>query len=137
PGTWFVRDVKTGSLAVIKSISVSTLTEAAKRRLEHEQAVFQHAAREFLAPLKEIGRSRDHWYCVRDFVAGRPLGEQLKESRLTVAETLAVARCLLRAIQNLHAQYVLHGNVKPSNLILHRADSDWTATLVDGGCWDH
>lgn len=134
--TWLVRDKKTGDAAVIKAVSLETLAAGARMRLEHEQAAFQNTAPEFLAPLKEIGRGREQWFCLRDFVVGRTLSVRLAESPLSVVETLAVGRCLLTAIQRLHARGMLHGNIKPSNLILNLVEEKLLATLVDGGIRD-
>ena len=89
-----------------------------------------------LAPLRDFGRSGDCWYCVRDYIHGRTLQSRLAEAALDVVETLAVGRCLLSAIQNLHSRGELHGNIKPSNLIVNIEGAIDTATLVDGGLRD-
>ncbi len=136
PETLLAVGRQTGKTVVIKTVSIQSLTAGARLRLEHEQVVFQTATSNWLAPLREIGRSRDCWYCIRNFVPGRTLESRLRESALSATETLAVGRCLLTAVQNLHSQGLLHRNIKPSNLIVNIGQTIDGATLVDGGLWD-
>ena len=131
-----VRETHSGSVKVVKSVPLQTLTPAAKLRLEHEQATLQHIVPECLAPLREIGRGRESWFCVRDYIPGCALSAKLRESPLSVRLTLDVGRCLLTGIQHLHSRGILHGNIKPSNLIIEGDESNLLATLVDGGLKD-
>jgi len=126
----------TGVPNVLKVVPLHSLNAGVRLRLEHEQAVFQDGSQEHLESFREIGQGDEHWYCVRRFVPGRPLSERLRESPLSVAELLAVGRCLLSATHNLHSRGVLHGNIKPSNLIVSKEKILSTATLVDGGLWN-
>src|SRR5262245_26073470 len=82
--TRLVRDAKTGSTAVIKSISLPTFSTGSKLRLEHELSAFQNVSPECLAPLREIGRGSEHWHGVREFVPGSSLADRLKDSPLSV-----------------------------------------------------
>ncbi|MFO0918174.1 MAG: response regulator [Planctomycetaceae bacterium] len=134
--TVLARDRETGAAAIIKSLPLEALSVGARLRLEHEQATFQNAARETLEPVRQIGHGQDNWHFVRGFVPGRALTARLSESSLTVAETLSVGRCLLTAIQTLHSSGVMHGNIKPSNLLINEDHAGMSAVLVDGGLWD-
>jgi len=127
---------QTGKSTVIKSVSLEMLNAGARLRLEHEQSAFQNVAADWLEPLREIDRDRESWYCIRGFVPGRTLEARLRDGALSVAETLAVGRCLLTALQNLHGHRTLHGNIKPANLIVNIGKIVDRATLVDGGLWD-
>lgn len=127
---------QTGESVVIKKLSLQTLTASAQFRLEHECTGFQNVTLDGLAPLRDIVRSGDCWYCIRDYIPGQPMEARLREGALDVTETLAVGRCLLTAIQHLHARGELHGNIKPSNLIVNAEGTIHTATLVDGGLRD-
>ena len=125
-----------GATVVVKSIPLQALTAGVQLRLQHEQAAFQNLTPEWLAPLREIRRSRDCWYCIRNYAEGVTLQSRLRDAALSVAETLNVGRCLLRGLRELHAHGGLHGNIKPSNLIVNPSGPCETATLVDGGLWD-
>lgn len=127
---------QTGETAVIKAFSVQLLTAGARLRLEHEQSSFLNGKPECLEPLREIGRDRDWWYYVRGFVPGDTLRSRLSESALTVNETLTVGRSLLAAVHQLHSHGILHGNIKPTNLIVNLNGQIDKAVLVDGGLWN-
>ena len=134
-----VRDRQTGDEAIVKSISLRTLPVSARLQLEHEQAAFQGVRSDTLEPLREISRGDDRWLILRGFVPGRPLSTRLAESALSLSETISLGRCLLTALDALHSKDALHGNLKPSNLVIRTDGSaeEITATLVDGGLGDH
>lgn len=131
--TLLAAEQDTGKSVVIKRFSQQALTASAQLRLEHECIAFQNVSLNGLAPLREIIRTGDSWYCLRDYVPGRTLESTLREGALDIPETLAVARCLLTAVHNLHSRGELHGNIKPSNLIVNAEGLVDSATLVDGG----
>src|SRR5436190_14153235 len=116
--TMLALDDQTRENVVIKAISSSTLTAGARLRLEHEQAVLEKIGNGSLASLRELGRSDDCWYCIRNFVPGQTLADRLRHGPLSLDDALDVGRSLLAAIQTLHSQAVLHRNIKPSNMIL-------------------
>jgi two-component system sensor kinase len=128
----------TGDQCVAKSLGLRTLPVSARLRLEHEQAAFQGTSFDFLETARGIQRSDDQWLVLRRFVPGIPLSKRLGQSALTLTETLAVARSLLAALEALHGRGALHGNLKPSNIILRNAADDGpAATVVDSGCGDY
>lgn len=54
---------------------------------------------------------------VEEYIAGRSLADYLTESH-SVEEHDAVARKLMDALQSIHAHFMLHRNLKPSNIII-------------------
>ena len=54
---------------------------------------------------------------VEEYIAGRSLADYLTESH-SAEEHDAVARQLMDALQSIHAHYMLHRNLKPSNIII-------------------
>jgi two-component system sensor kinase len=135
-GTLIAVERQSGQSVVIKKISHQSLTAGAQLRLEHEHIAFQNVVHDGLSPLRDIVRSTDCWYCIREFIPGRTLESRLREAALGVTETLVLGRRLLTAIRNLHSHAGLHGNIKPSNLIVNSEGSLVTATLVDAGMRD-
>jgi len=126
---------ESGEAMVIKAIALPTLSAGARLRLEHEQGVLRDSGSAYLAPIQEIGRSAGWWYCVRSHIPGVTLAARLARGALGLAESLAVARCLLSAVQTLHGHGVLHRNIKPTNLVLTATGPAGEAVLVDGGLW--
>lgn len=129
-------ECQTGETVVIKTVPLHGLTAGARIRLEHEQTAFHDAQMDHIAPVREIGQGRDCWHFVRSHIDGISLKSRLCESPLNLTEALSVARCLMTALQGLHARGGLHGNIKPSNLILQRRNGLDVATLIDGGLND-
>ena len=50
---------------------------------------------------------------------------------MRVRETMALARCLMSALQVVHDEGVLHRDLKPANIILQETDGMPRATLID------
>ena len=136
PDTLLAIKCQTGETVVIKTVPLQNLTAGTRIRLEHEQTAFHESPLNYIVPLLEIGQGKDRWHFVRNYVSGTSLKSRLCDSPLNLKETLSVARCLMTAIQGLHSRGGLHGNIKPSNLILQRQDGVDSATLIDGGLSD-
>ena len=69
-------------------------------------------------------------YFVMELVEGRPISEYAVEARLTVRELLMVFRQVCAAVQYAHAHLVVHGDIKPNNIVV---TSDGVAKLLDFG----
>lgn len=129
-------DRESGRSVVIKAVPTHELTAGTKLRLEHERASFKIVGQDGLEPIREIGKHADWWYCIRSFIPGRTLAARLAESWLSVGETLSVGISLLKAIRHLSSAGGLHGNIKPSNLIIEHEGTVEKVVVVDGGLWN-
>jgi predicted Ser/Thr protein kinase len=70
-------------------------------------------------------------YFAMDFVEGEPLSDLLGRRRGVSADTFALlAASLLDAVQTLHSNEVLHGDIKPGNVIVR---PDKSVVLIDFG----
>ncbi len=74
-------------------------------------------------------------YLVMEYLEGQPLRDVLKDRRtLPIPEALALFRAVAAAIDAAHAQNIVHGDLKPSNLYLAKqADSSEVLKVVDFG----
>ncbi|MDX2242069.1 MAG: bifunctional serine/threonine-protein kinase/ABC transporter substrate-binding protein [Leptolyngbyaceae cyanobacterium bins.302] len=72
------------------------------------------------------------FYLVQEFVEGHPLSEELvKGVPLSEVEVIPILEDVLGVLEYVHAQGVIHRDVKPANLIRRRQDSK--LVLIDFG----
>jgi serine/threonine protein kinase len=132
--TFLGRDLRNGDPVVIKQTRASNIPPGAQLRLEHEAEVLRELAASGVAPLLDVGRDGDSFYLVMPFVEGVTLAERIaRGGALSVLDTLAVGRGLMRALQAAHDQGVLHRDVTPSNVIVGSGSPPERVTLIDFG----
>lgn len=79
----------------------------------------------------ETGRTVDgRTFLLREFLAGRPLGECFPE---TVAGVLDLATQLLETLAFVHMRGILHHDIKPSNVLVCEVDGAPSYILLDFG----
>ncbi len=66
----------------------------------------------------ELDEDAGRLFIAMELLDGEPLSERLKRGPLTLVETLSLGREMLGALDALHAQGVIHRDVKPSNVFL-------------------
>ncbi|MGA2902241.1 MAG: serine/threonine-protein kinase [Candidatus Korobacteraceae bacterium] len=78
-------------------------------------------------------------YVVWEFIDGQPLSVLLKDGPLLESEVLAIGRDVSAAIAAIWSRRVVHGDIKPSNIMIRKfdgpitADSEVSAVLIDLG----
>lgn len=73
-------------------------------------------------------------YIVMEFIEGHSLKDRLDETPLPPQEVAAIGAAIAVALHDLHAQHVLHLDVKPSNVIMRE---NGEAALIDYGLARH
>ena len=126
-------DLEQGGTVIIKAAAAATVSFSAQMRLEHEAEVLRKVQSPFLASVLEVGRDGRLLFLVTPFVSGLTLEERLREGALSIEDATAVGRSLLTALGEAHDQGVLHGNVKPANVIVDGGSPLENAVLVDFG----
>ncbi|MGW9627509.1 protein kinase domain-containing protein [Microbacterium sp. NPDC055521] len=78
-------------------------------------------------------------YLVMEFIDGPTLATHLTRGPLSGREAAAIGRDLADALRVVHQRDIVHRDVKPSNVLLARADGDagWNAKLTDFGIAFH
>ena len=69
-------------------------------------------------------------FIVSEFIDGRDLAKRLKESELSISETVELVATVAEALHFAHTQGLVHRDVKPANILL---DKSGRAFLVDFG----
>jgi uracil-DNA glycosylase family 4 len=72
-------------------------------------------------------------YLVMDYFAGDTLDERARTKALEVEDVLAVARGIASGLHAAHGKGILHRDVKPANLLVHKEGGGWGVKLIDFG----
>jgi LSD1 subclass zinc finger protein len=67
----------------------------------------------------DVGRDKGRVFCAAEYVEGRSLRSVLDSGKpLAVVEALRIAKRVAEILRYAHAQGVIHGEIKPSNIVL-------------------
>lgn len=93
--------------------------EAEKNLLDEARATAkqEHPAR---VTVYEVGRFRDLPYVVLEYVDGTPFDKLMADGPLEPAQAVAYVGQLCEGLREAHAHGTVHGDIKPSNLMLDR-----------------
>jgi serine/threonine protein kinase len=76
-----------------------------------------------IVQIYSIGQDNGHHYFVMQYVDGESLADRLaRRSRLSVEETLQIARGCLAGLIAAHQRQLIHRDIKPGNILLDRED---------------
>jgi PAS domain S-box-containing protein len=98
---------------------------AGLERLEHEYALRAELDAAWAARPIALARHNDRWTLVLEDPGGEPL-DRLLDGALETSEFLRVAIRLTNALGQMHERGLIHKNIKPGNILVHRAS---------GGVW--
>jgi serine/threonine protein kinase len=105
-------------------------------RVRREIGAMQNVSHPNLARLIEHGfcdvASKHTSYLAWEFIEGQPLSAQLKTGPLLESEVLAIGRDVSAAIAEIWSQRIVHGDIKPSNIMLRNSDGYIMVGSVDG-----
>lgn len=102
---------------------------ATPAEIEHEREVAARLRHRNLARILAVGAHGDRRWLASEYLAGGDLTARIA-ARMRVADALAVVGDVARGLGHAHARGVVHGDVKPAN-ILFRGSGE--AVLVDFG----
>ncbi|RQM29384.1 hypothetical protein B5M09_004393 [Aphanomyces astaci] len=131
----------------IKRVS-KTLTSKAK--FVHEVSILQQLqGTNHVVQLKDAFEAPDDWILVTEYVPGGELFDRLvQHGTFSEQHAKSIARDLAETLITLHAQRLVHGDVKPENILLDSANDDSARMILidfglsfrasEGGChlWD-
>ncbi len=84
-------------------------------------------------PKAVIPKNRTHRYYVMEALDGMNLKEYLKSRKLSIEESILLAKTLLRASQYLLKYDLVHGDIKPENIILLNRHDKKIFKIIDFG----
>lgn len=127
------RKLRSGEVVALKVLPPSAATETIVERFRREADVASHLGHENIVQFLEFGYDERHrcHYCVLEFIEGEDLGRRIKRhGKLSEKEAVSVARQIAEALEHAWGQGLVHGDVKPKNIML---TPDGHAKLLDLG----
>jgi len=112
-------NVHDGSQAALKLLNPASALEPENRqRLEREHLLVSRLAHPNIVRFLECGEHHGRLYLAMEMLEGTTLKERLKQRPLPLSEAFEVVAQLAEALSALHAQGVVHRDVKSTNIIL-------------------
>jgi len=134
-GTVFrARDRHTGADVAVKLVLPGLGSELAALRLRREGQILRRVTSRHVARIHDAGDDESGAWLVTELVDGAALNVATLGRPLLPHEVLRVARGLLEGLAAVHAAGIVHGDVKPSNILVPLDDNVLDgAKLVDFG----
>lgn len=125
------RDTKVGRTVALKLTPSGFLDKPARReRFLADAAAASALSHPNIATLFDVGEHNGRWYLAYEFVAGETLRQQLAGRPMHPRNALEIAIQLADALSEAHAQNVLHGDLRPENIVI---SSKGSSKLLDTG----
>ncbi len=123
--------VDSGAPVVIKIPRSSPQTPRDLAMLQHEYALLRELDVPGVVKALALEKHGTSLALVLEAIPGRTLSALLAEQRLEPAAALRIAVAIAGILEGVHAQGVVHKDIKPSNIVVHRDTSQ--ANLIDFG----
>ena len=131
--TWLAEDRSSGRQVVLKLTPSATVSPATSQRLEHTAHALADVTSPFVTAPLAMGQEEDNLFLALPWVPGITLGERLGRHPMTLRDTVRLGGWLMMGLGHAHGQGILHGDLKPSNIIVNEDPELRRATLVDFG----
>ena len=97
-----------------------TTNQESLHRFQQEARAASALSHPNIITIHEIGEVDSRHYIAIEFVDGQTLRQRLKESSLTLAESLDIAIQICSALSAAHQAGIIHRDIKPENTMLRR-----------------
>jgi serine/threonine protein kinase/Flp pilus assembly protein TadD len=117
---YLARDTKLNRFVAIKSLPPEIKSDASVRsRLQREAKLLAQLSHPNIATIyDQLEEIEGVIYLVLEYVAGRSLGDRIRDGRLGLAETLSIAAQTAAALAAAHEHGIIHRDLKPGNIMI-------------------
>ena len=118
----------------LKLIKYGMGTDPAIRRFLDERSILARLQHPNIARLIDGGVTEEDrpWFAM-EYVEGIPISHYCKEKKATLRERLDLFLMITSAVQYAHKNLVVHGDLKPANILVSMQDDKPTIKLLDFG----
>ena len=142
-GMLYEAEPLTGNDHVVLKVAEGREADFLKDEAEHLAALDHPNIVKALPVLEAEGREyclarepdTNEWYIALEYFDSGSLRDRIRrEGKLNLQETLAIAQQIGSALEYAHARKIVHGDIKPSNILFRRiSDGSLQAALSDFG----
>jgi serine/threonine protein kinase len=116
---WEASDLLLGRRVAVKiPIAAAALDETERERVLGEARVAAQVVHPGVISIFDVGEQDGLPFVVMELVEGTSLARTLSQRTLSPGEALWIGADLADALESMHRQGVIHGDVKPANVIL-------------------
>jgi serine/threonine-protein kinase len=121
-----------GTTAALKIVKADLAQDAVfRRRFDREARIAQRVLHPHVVPVIESGEQDGIPYLAQVFIGGGSLEQKItKDTVLTLDETVRICSAVASGLDALHAEGLIHRDVKPANILL---GDDGTPFIADFG----
>ena len=118
---YLAHDLRHDRPVALKVLDPGSGSDEEARRFDVEVRTTARLNHPHILPLFEAGRAGRHRFYAMPVVDGESLAERLKrEGRLPLDEAVEWVGSIARALGHAHGEGVIHRDVKPANILVHR-----------------
>ena len=128
------RHLATGDLVAIKHFALNTDADTL-RRFERESEIMSRMEHPNIVRVREVRLNADLPYIVLDFIEGGTVRQLITEQGcLSIELTIRLGLQMMNAFRLIHAEGIIHRDVKPENILYQRiASGELHFLLTDFG----
>jgi TolB-like protein/tRNA A-37 threonylcarbamoyl transferase component Bud32/Tfp pilus assembly protein PilF len=112
------RHTVLGREVAVKTLGSRTGDEAAARRLIREARHASNLSHPNICTIHEVGEAADGPFIVMEYVAGRPLGDLIRDERPSLPDAITCGIQIADALAHAHQRGIVHRDLKSSNIIV-------------------
>ena len=150
-----LRKIAKGSTSVVyeatdmrsnNRVALKVMRIGRNQKLEHDRArhwlheaeIVSRLDHANIVKIHDAEMLEDSAYIAMDYISGYPMSQRLrKREYLTVGECIRISKAILNALMVAHSHGVIHGDIKPANIIYDTAHEKYILTDFGAASSDH